>query len=214
MDQESNPTPEMNDNVPQHENPAEPLDSDMVAGSAEAGFAGAADEAFSEGDFAGETAPPPTESQIVAEMRAAVAEADRKVLEAQADSENFRKRMRREQEQTLRYATTNLLVDILNVRDNLHRALDAAADAAEVEGLREGVAMVAKQLDDALEKHHCKRIAALGETFDPNLHEAVAQIPSEDYDAGIVAQEATVGFQLHDRVIRPSQVLVSTGKPT
>ena len=146
-------------------------------------------------------------------LRCELDEASRRLLMAQAELENFRKPVRRDYEEQIRYAAVPLLQDILQVRDNLARALDVAAspDASAGDGLRDGVAIVAKQLEDSLAKHGCQRIAALGEAFDPNVHEAISQMPSDQYAAGQVAHEAVVGYRLHDRVIRPSQVVVSTG---
>ena len=102
-------------------------------------------------------------------------------------------------------------LDILSVRDNLLRALAAAESTSDAAGLKEGVAMVAKQLDDALAKYSVQEIPALGEEFDPNCHEAISQMPSEEYPAGVVSHVAQSGFRMHDRVIRPSQVVVSSG---
>ncbi|QEG41910.1 nucleotide exchange factor GrpE [Roseimaritima ulvae] len=137
-----------------------------------------------------------------------LADADKRVLQAEAEKENFRKRIKADFEMQLRFAALPLLQDILQVRDNLKRALEAAG---QNESLREGVAMVAKQLDDNLAKHHCKPIPAVGEIFDPNYHEAIQQAPSDEYAAGVVSMEVTTGYQLHERVVRPSQVIVSTG---
>ncbi len=142
-------------------------------------------------------------------LRQAADSADKRVLMAQAEAENFRKRMRRDYDDQLRYAAAPVVGDIIQVRDNLHRALDAA-ESTDATGLKDGVAMVAKQLDDALAKHGIREIPAEGELFDPNYHEAISQMPS-DKPAGTIAHVATTGFQMHDRVIRPSQVIVSTG---
>ena len=81
----------------------------------------------------------------------------------------------------------------------------------EAVSLLEGVKLVEQQLQSALLQHGCEPILAVGETFDPNLHEAVSQTPSDEYDAGKIVMETAVGYQLHDRVVRPSQVIVSTG---
>ena len=77
----------------------------------------------------------------------------------------------------------------------------------------EGVLMVSQQLLDTLQKHHCQRIEAVGNPFDPNLHEAISQMPSEEHDAGNVIQVVQEGYLLHDRVIRPANVIVSQGTP-
>lgn len=154
-----------------------------------------------------------TPDERIAAIEAELEEANRRLLMAQADVENFRKRMRRDYEEQLRYAAVPLVKDVLDVLDNLRRALDAASTNDAAAGLREGVAMVAKQLEDTIRKHHCRPIPAEGELFDPNYHEAISQMPSESHPAGTVAHEAVRGYQLHDRVVRPSQVVVSTGPP-
>ncbi|MGI9474929.1 MAG: nucleotide exchange factor GrpE [Rubripirellula sp.] len=146
-------------------------------------------------------------------LRATAEEADKRVLMAQAEAENFRKRMRRDYEDQIKFASVPLVADVLEVRDNLLRALVAAENSADSAGLKEGVAMVAKQLDDTLAKYAILQIPAEGELFDPNFHEAISQMPS-DQPAGMVAHVAQSGFQMHDRVVRPSQVVVSTGPAT
>ncbi len=144
-----------------------------------------------------------------------VEQARQRVLMAQAELENFRKRTRKDYEDQLRFAALPLVEDILQVRDNLVRAIEAAGSAeGAVEGLKSGVELVTKQLDDVLAKHGVKPIPAVGELFDPNFHQAIAQTPSDQYQEGIVAIEATTGFQMHQRVVRPSQVVVSTGPTT
>ncbi len=153
---------------------------------------------------------PPTRDEEMERLRQTAAEAEKRVLQAQAEAENFRKRMRRDLEDQLKFAATDLVVDLLQVRDNLKRAVDVAQSSQETAGLREGVQMVVKQMDDVLAKHGVVEIPAEGEVFDPNLHEAISQIPSET-ESGRIAHVAVSGFTLHDRVIRPSQVVVSTG---
>lgn len=141
-----------------------------------------------------------------------VLEAQQEVLRVRAEMENFRKRMQREAENTLKYANMNLVRDMLEAVDNLKRAADAAKEEnASASALRDGVEMVASQIQGVLDKHGCKLIEALGCEFDPNFHEAIGQKPSEEYASGFVAQEVTAGYRLHDRVVRPSCVLVSTG---
>ena len=144
-------------------------------------------------------------------LRAIADQADKRVLMAQAEAENFRKRMRRDVEDQLRFASLPLVVDILEVRDNLLRALATSENASDSTGLRDGVAMVAKQLDDALAKYSIQEIPAAGEVFDPNSHEAISQMPSDLVSAGSVMHVAQSGFRMHDRVVRPSQVVVSSG---
>jgi len=168
------------------------------------------DEALRD-EVANET--PPTRDEEMDRLRRTAVEADKRVLQAQAEAENFRKRMRRDLEEQLKFAATDLVIDLLNVRDNLKRAIDAAETGHQSVGLREGVQIVVKQLDDVLSKHGVVEIPAQGEEFDPNVHEAISQIPS-DTESGKIAHVAVSGFKLHDRVIRPSQVVVSTGPAT
>ncbi len=152
-----------------------------------------------------------TRDEEMERLRTTAAEADKRVLMAQAEAENFRKRMRRDFEDQLKYAALPMVNDILQVRDNLIRALAAAENSADSAGLKDGVAMVAKQLDDTLIKYAVREIPAEGELFDPNFHEAISQMPSDTHPAGTVAHVALSGFQMHERVVRPSQVIVSTG---
>lgn len=152
-----------------------------------------------------------TRDEEMQRLRADAESANRRVLQAQAEAENFRKRMRRDFEDQLKFAALPLVSDLLQVRDNLLRAIDAASNDEASRGLREGVQMVAKQLDDTLSKFSISPIPAEGEPFDPNYHEAISQMPSEDVAEGMIVHVAQTGFQMHGRVVRPAQVIVSTG---
>lgn len=144
-------------------------------------------------------------------------DAQRQVLLAQAELDNFRKRMHREMDQQLKYANLPLVRDLLDVVDNLYRATEAAsAETVPMENpghqaLLDGVKLVLKQMENVFSKYGCKPIQSLGQTFDPNIHEAISQMPSAEHSAGSVAHEVAVGYLLHDRVVRPSSVIVSTG---
>ena len=139
-----------------------------------------------------------------------VAEAE--VLRSRAEMENYRKRMQRDADQQLKFANVPIVRDLLDVIDNLNRALEAArGDETNTKALLDGVQMVSQQFTDVLAKHGCKSIEAVGIEFDPHIHQAIAQMPSPDQPAGKVAMEVAVGYRLHDRVIRPAQVIVSTG---
>ncbi len=162
---------------------------------------------------ASSSAEPITRDEQMEAMRRQVDDANKRVLMAQADSENFRKRMRRDYEDQLKYASLALVKDVLQVRDNMNRAIEASAGGAGgVDSLSDGVAICVKQLDDTLAKYGVTAIDDSGE-FDPNVHEAISQMPSPQHDAGAIAHVAVPGFMMHERVVRPSQVVVSTGKP-
>lgn len=142
---------------------------------------------------------------------AALAEAEAKALRAQAELDNFRKRTRRERAEDVKYAAMPLIRDVLPAIDNLQRAITSVERGQSVDGLLEGVKMVMTQLSGILQQHHCEEISAAGMPFDPMNHEAVAQQPSADVDAGGVMEVRQSGYRLHDRVIRPAQVVVSQG---
>ena len=149
--------------------------------------------------------------QLVDALEQQVVDLRQRELKAQAELENFRKRMLRETESQLKFASLPLVRDLLDVVDNLHRAIESSGAAAGSEGLVAGVKMVEQQLVSVLAKHSCKPIDSVGTAFDPNVHQAIAQQPSAESPAGTVLQEVSVGYRMYDRVVRPSTVIVSTG---
>lgn len=138
------------------------------------------------------------------------AEKDR-VLRLQAEMENLRARTSREISEQARYAALPLMRDLLPVVDNMERAIEAATKAGESPSLLEGFKLVHQQLLTALTQHSCVRMEALGEPFDPQFHAAILQQPSDTVPANHVLLVAQAGFKLHDRVVRPAQVIISTG---
>jgi molecular chaperone GrpE len=150
-------------------------------------------------------------SSDVAKLQQDLTEANEKFLRGQAELENYRKRVRREMEEERRYALLPFAKDLLTVVDNLERAI---ASGQEGQGLLEGVKMVSAQLQNVLNQHQCVRIETVGQPFDPNVHQAIAQEASSEHPAGTVTREAQSGYKLFDRVIRPAQVFVSTGAPS
>ena len=144
-------------------------------------------------------------------LQAKLADAEKRVLMAHADLDNFRRRTRRDQQDTLKYASLPLMGQILDALDNFDRAIEAHEQDPSGAGLLDGVKMVAQQISDTLAEKGCKKIEAVGQPFDPNKHQAMQMQPSDDFEANIVMMDLRPGFELHDRVIRPSQVFVSTG---
>jgi molecular chaperone GrpE len=131
-------------------------------------------------------------------------------LRAQAELQNYRKRAQREAEEMRQYQALPFVRDLLPAFDNLHRALAAAESSGSVKELVNGVRMVAKQIEAALGRHEIVPIEAAGKPFDPNLHQAVQQVPSAEHPPMTVVQEVERGFTLKDRVVRPATVIVST----
>ncbi|MDX1963120.1 MAG: nucleotide exchange factor GrpE [Pirellulales bacterium] len=130
-------------------------------------------------------------------------------LRSQAELDNYRKRVERERADEYRYREVPLLMDLLPVLDNAERAIDAAAKTSDAASLLTGYQMLRQQLHSVLQKHGCESIAAAGEPFDPNFHQAIMQQPSGDVPENTVLQVAQAGYKVHDRVIRPVQVIVS-----
>lgn len=127
-----------------------------------------------------------------------------------AEFENYQKRMKRDLVEERRYAQAPLAADLLASLDNLERAIAAAEQAGEKGPLVQGVALVHTQLLDILRRHGITRIEAKGQPFDPNLHQAVMQQPSAEQPPMTVMQVLEQGYLIHDRVLRPARVVVST----
>ncbi len=130
----------------------------------------------------------------------------------------MRKRTEREKEETAKYAVTRFARDVLEVGDNFQRALQAVpAGAAEADpalkSLVDGVNLTEREFLNVLEKNGVKRIDALGEPFNPHLHQAVMQMPKSDVPDGTVVQVFQAGFTIEDRTLRPAMVVVATGGP-
>lgn len=136
------------------------------------------------------------------------------MLRARAELENYRKRSQKEQQEILQFQSMSMIRDLLPALDNLGRAIEAAAGADSVDGLVQGVEMVQQQLGDTLTRYSVKPIESVGKPFDPNLHEAVQQLPSAEHPAMTVLQEVERGYTLHERVVRPSKVIVSCEPPS
>ena len=99
--------------------------------------------------------------------------------------------------------------DLLPTLDNLRRAVEAGQSRGNLEELLSGLSMVLKQVDETLARHAVLPISTVGEAFDPNRHEALTQIPSPDHEPMTVLQEVERGYTMHDRVLRPSKVIVA-----
>lgn len=159
----------------------------------------------------------PRDALIIA-LEEQVAQLRDQALRALAEAENVRRRTEREKEQVKLYAAGGLAKELLNAVDNLRRALDAAPADREslddsVKNLIVGVEMTEREVLAAFEKSGIKRIAPIGERFDPNLHQAVFEVENSGKPAGTVVQLLAPGYVLHDRLLRAAMVGVAKGGP-
>jgi molecular chaperone GrpE len=133
------------------------------------------------------------------------------LLRLAADFDNYRKRATREQQDIRDYGTSQLLQDILPVLDNLDRAL--AHSEGDTSPVVKGVRLVAKQFADTLTRYGVQSFASVGVPFDPERHEAVAQMAVEGKKAGTILEEMQKGYMLRERLLRPAQVVVASAPP-
>jgi molecular chaperone GrpE len=156
--------------------------------------------------------PGPAERELAA-LREEKARLDDRLIRLSADFDNHRKRVLREKQETLAYGHENVVKDLLPVVDNLERAIEhaSASSGADFEGMLQGVELVRRELLAVLVKHGVGAIEAEGEAFDPNVHEALAQVEDPKVPAGRVARVLQKGYRLRDRLLRPARVLVSKG---
>ena len=163
-------------------------------------------------DEAGVSTPVDSENEEIESLRVRAGEREQylqMLQRAQADFENYRKRTQREMETERRYAVLPLVRDLLPVVDNVERALESARTSEDLAKLIEGIELVRVQLLDALARHGVEPLEAVGRPFDPNLHDAMFQRPGAGQPDRTVLEEMEKGYQMHERVVRPSKVVVS-----
>ncbi|MDB6148378.1 MAG: grpE [Spartobacteria bacterium] len=133
-------------------------------------------------------------------------------LRSQADFENYKKRCAREKEDAIKYANSSLLERLLPIVDNFDLGLSAARSQGEQTPIYSGMNLVLKQLNDFLKDNGLQPIEAVNQNFDPNLHEAIAHEPSDQVPENQVIRQTRRGYRFKDRLLRPSSVVVSSGK--
>jgi molecular chaperone GrpE len=169
---------------------------------------------------------PPADDREAAAVHAALValEAERadlkdKLLRTLADMENLRRRTQREVADARAYAVTAFARDMLTVADNIHRALESVPEEAKanmgdaLKALIEGIELTERDLQKTLERHGVRKLSPEGEKFDPNLHQAMFEIPNPDLPSGSVVQVMQEGYVIGERVLRPAMVGVSKGGP-
>jgi molecular chaperone GrpE len=134
-----------------------------------------------------------------------------KNLRLTAELANVRRRADQEKADAIRYAESGFARDLLTILDDLNRTIESAGSATEVSSVTEGVRIIHEHFLKVLADHKIEPIPAVGEAFNPDVHEALLQQPSGDFESGTVMQEISTGYRMHDRVIRPARVIVSSG---
>ena len=150
----------------------------------------------------------------IAEKDKEIAELKDKYLRALADSENARKRIRQQSEESVRIQRESILRDLLPIIDNLERALTAARSGTDTKTIVDGVEMTVRALIDFLRAQGVTPLQSVGQTFDPNRHEAVDHVASEAHPANTVVDEFHRGYLIGERVLRPARVSVAKGNET
>jgi molecular chaperone GrpE len=135
------------------------------------------------------------------------------LLRTLADFDNFRKRSRRELADAERRGRDDVLKEMLPVFDNLDRAGVHAETATDVKALADGITLVMRQFTDTLGRLGIERVPAVGQPFDPSVHEAVQQMETSDFEPGTIAAEVQAGYRNSEKLIRPALVVVAKAKP-
>jgi len=132
-----------------------------------------------------------------------------RVLRVQADFDNFRRRTQKEKEELAQYATSKLVTELLPVMDNFERALATTPANPEFEAFTKGVNMIFRQLEGVLKNQGLTAMETVDQPFNPEYHQAIMQVESEEHEEGIVTEEVQKGYLLKDKVLRPAMVKVS-----
>lgn len=147
--------------------------------------------------------------QKIKELEEKLAEEENRYLRLRADYDNMLRRQKLDREAGEKFRAQSLLTDLLPVLDNLDRALQVEVTSEEASSLYKGVEMVYRQFLDAANREGLEAIAAEGEAFNPNVHQAVMQEQDSEKEAGVVLRELQKGYKLKDRVLRPAMVSVN-----
>jgi molecular chaperone GrpE len=163
-------------------------------------------------DEAAETSEPAAEAAEdprIAELTKLAEENQQRYLRVQADFDNFRRRTQKEKEELASYASMKLVSQLLPVVDNFGRALEAGRNGSELDAFAKGVDMIFRQLEQVLEQEGLKAMETVGQPFNPEYHQAIMQVESEEYEEGVIVEEVQKGYMLKDKVLRPAIVKVS-----
>lgn len=154
-----------------------------------------------------------SQDERIAALENELAEAKQQVLYAQAETQNVRRRLEKDAQDAKAYAATGFARDMLSVSDNLQRALAAIPTEIKNEekwkGLIGGIEATGRELETVFEKNGIKRVASVGLPLDPNQHQAMVEVPTDEQEPGTVVQEMQAGYMIKDRLLRPAFVGVA-----
>ncbi|MFD1138280.1 nucleotide exchange factor GrpE [Paenibacillus urinalis] len=142
-------------------------------------------------------------------LKALAEENEKRYLRAQADFDNFRRRTQKEKEDLAKYASMKLITELVPVIDNFERAIATAPANTESDSFAKGVGMIFRQLESVLQAEGLTAMQTVGEAFNPEFHQAIMQVESDEHEEGVVVEEVQKGYMLKDKVLRPAMVKVS-----
>lgn len=165
------------------------------------------------GDDGGDMPAAENADNRIENLEAQLAEAQQAVLYAQAETQNVRRRLEKDAQDARAYAATGFARDMLSVMDNMQRALaaipDEVKDQEKWSGLIGGIEATARELETVFEKNGVKRVASMGLPLDPNQHQAMVEVPTDEQEPGTIVQEMQAGYVIKDRLLRPAFVGVA-----
>lgn len=167
------------------------------------------EENITQTEAAPEAAAPPTLEEQLAQAKAEAAANLDGWQRTLAEFANARKRMDKQRSEAYSHATASVVSKLLPVLDDFDRALANVPEAISSDSWFEGLRLVHKKMNGILEGANIERIATVGQPFDPNIHEAILQEPSDEYESGLIIRELQSGYKLGDRIIRPALVCVA-----
>ena len=187
-------------------------DADKAAAAELEGVPESMRDGSTDAENGGDPQPENADNRIEA-LEDALAEAQQAVLYAQAETQNVRRRLEKDAQDARAYAATGFARDMLSVMDNMNRALEAipaeVKDEEKWKGLINGIEATGRELQSVFEKNGIKRVASVGLPLDPNQHQAMIEIPTDDEEPGTIVQEMQAGYMIKDRLLRPAFVGVA-----
>lgn len=146
----------------------------------------------------------------LARLKTEVEETQQRFVRAQADFDNFRRRTQKEKEELAKYASMKLVTELVPVIDNFERAMATVPEGTESESFSKGIQMIFRQLETVLNNEGLTAMDTVGQPFNPEFHQAIMQVESDEYEEGTVVEEVQKGYMLKDKVLRPAMVKVSS----